>query len=81
MKMKKAINTSVVLLICLFTLNLTAAAQSGNLRVVAGKVSITPPDYMFPTGVEHKNFIGVHDSVFARSIVLDNGITRALCFA
>ena len=77
MKMKKAINTSVVLLICLFTLNLTAAAQSGNLRVGAGKVSITPPDYMFPTGVEHKNFIGVHDSVFVRSIVLDNGITRA----
>ena len=38
---------------------------------------ITPPEFMFPTGVEHKNFIGVHDSVFVRSIVIDNGITRA----
>ncbi len=78
MKKKKTIILLSVSLIWLLTLNVSAAGvQSGNLRVGAGKVSITPPEFMFPTGVEHKNFIGVHDSVFVRSIVIDNGITRA----
>lgn len=76
MKIKGLIIIVVVICGCNQTL-VGAGLQSGILRVGAGKVSITPPQQMFPTGVEYRDFIGVHDSIFVRSIVIDNGFTRA----
>jgi neutral ceramidase len=50
--------------------------KPGELKAGAAKVSITPPAYMFPTGGS-RDFIGVHDSIYVRSIIIDNGITKA----
>lgn len=57
-----------------------AGAQSGPLKVGAAKADITPPQAMFPIpGGNNRaaGFVGVHDPLFARAIVLDNGITQA----
>src|SRR5256885_11666542 len=52
------------------------AAQDGRavspLRVGAAKVDVTPADSALP-----KNYLGVLDRLYARAIVLDNGVTRA----
>lgn len=55
----------------------TAPARAGELRAGAAKVSITPPADEFPYqwGSE-RSFVGVHDDVFARALVLDDGTTR-----
>jgi neutral ceramidase len=59
------------------------AAQAGPLRIGAAKVDITPPQSMFPIpGYAGRTvFVGVHDPVFARAIVLDNGNTQAAIIA
>lgn len=49
------------------------AASSGPLRVGAAKVDITPSQAGMP-----KNYLGVLDPVYARSIVIDNGHTSAV---
>ena len=56
--------------------------KSGKLMVGAAKEDMSPPDEMFAPGVEffdraNRNFIGVHDPLFVRAIVLDNGVTKA----
>lgn len=76
--MKKKAILCTALLLCTFGHAITASdLRPGNLKVGASKVSITPPEFMFPTGVEYRDFIGVHDSIYIRTIVLDNGFTRA----
>jgi hypothetical protein len=53
--------------------------KSGALMVGAAKVCINPPDNMFPAKGEYQDFIGIHDSLFVRAIVMDNGsVTSAL---
>ncbi len=56
-------------------------AQSGSLRAGAAKVEITPPagDFPFPliyTGGMMPQYIGVHDPLYARALVLDDGATQ-----
>ena len=55
------------------------AAETGNLRVGAAKVDITPP---LPMAKALKNvwgtlYEGIHDRIYVRAIVLDNGRTSA----
>jgi len=51
------------------------AAQTGNLRAGAAKVDITPPRDMFP--IQGRQVLaGVHDPLYARALVLDNGTSK-----
>ena len=51
-----------------------ASPQSrSDLKVGAAKVSITPPDDFFPYPQAKRGFVGVHDPIFARVIVVDDG--------
>src|SRR5580704_18320308 len=62
-------------------------ASAGDLRVGAGKASVTTSAEDFPylpsdraslnTGPGERSFVGVHDEVFARTVVLDDGLRRA----
>jgi hypothetical protein len=52
------------------------AQQSGLLRAGAAKVDITPPKEMFPINQGMQVLGGVHDPIYARALVLDNGITK-----
>lgn len=56
--------------LALFAIPVVAQLQ---LRVGAAKVSITPPDSFFPYPQAKAGFVDVHDPVFARAIVVDDG--------
>jgi hypothetical protein len=58
------------------------ALTSGDLLAGAAKEDMGPPEEVFAPGVAffdraNRDFIGVHDPLFVRSIVLDNGLTKA----
>jgi len=73
---------SFIPLVVLFC-GLTAAAQSGNLRVGAAKIDVTPsPDRVKDlVNVWGTPYQGIHDHIFARAIVIDNGTTSAAVVA
>lgn len=53
------------------------SANAGELRAGAAKVSITPPASDFPfTAGREKPMVGIHDDVYARALVLDDGAKR-----
>ena len=63
--------------ISLFAFGAVNAISAGELRAGAAKVSITPTPDEFPYQIgREKPFVGVHDEVFARALVLDDGKTR-----
>ena len=77
--MSKRILGFVIAAACAAT---TLAAQSGNLRVGAARVDITPPAGEFPyplvfTGGMMPQYVGAHDPLYARALVLDDGKTQA----
>jgi len=51
------------------------AEQMGPLRAGAAKVEITPPKEMFPIR-GNQVLAGVHDPLYARALVLDNGSSK-----
>lgn len=51
------------------------AEQMGPLRAGAAKVDITPPKEMFPIR-GNQVLVGVHDPLYARALVLDNGVSK-----
>ena len=62
-------------------LAVAAQAQSGNLRAGAAKVDISPTADMFPLVdpipfINGGEFIDVHDPLWARALVLDNGSSK-----
>jgi neutral ceramidase len=68
------------LLLCLIAVGWeqTAPAAEAHLRAGAARKSIVPP---FPTQMggftdRVKNFLGAHDELFARALVLENGTTK-----
>jgi hypothetical protein len=65
-------------LICFFAFLTVSDSVRAELKAGAARISIVPP---FPTQMggfndRTKNFEGVHDELFARALVLDNGVTR-----
>ncbi|NLD36658.1 MAG: hypothetical protein GX654_07305 [Desulfatiglans sp.] len=70
--MKNTIYT--ILIVLFFILESTASAQTANLLFKAGaaKVDVTPDEKALP-----KNIEGIHDRVYSRAIVVDNGVTSA----
>lgn len=57
------------------------AADAGALRAGAAKADITPKDLTGIVSVWAKPFDGVHDPIYARALVLDNGTTTAALVA
>ncbi len=54
-----------------------SAAHAGELRAGAAKLAITPTADEFPYQIgREKPFVGVHDDVFVRALVLDDGARR-----
>jgi hypothetical protein len=57
--------------------SILATAYAGQLRAGAARVSITPTADQFPYIIgREKPFVGTHDDVYARALVLDDGATR-----
>jgi hypothetical protein len=54
-----------------------AEASGGNLRAGAARVDITPTDLTNLNSFNGGKFTGVHDPIFARVLVLDDGTTMA----
>jgi hypothetical protein len=66
-----------ILSISLLFIGFANGASAGELRAGAAKVSITPASDEFPYQIgREKPFVGVHDDVFARALVLDDGESR-----
>lgn len=61
-----------VLLAALIAGGLPAQSVTAALRVGAARVDITPNEKALPRGFE-----GINDRIFARAIVVDDGVTRA----
>ena len=54
------------------------AAETNSLRAGAAKVNITPKDLTGLVSVWAKPFTGVHDPIFARAVVIENGVNSAV---
>jgi len=58
------------------------AQPIGRLQVGAAKVDITPPqDLLVSPQEESRGFVGVHEHIYVRTIVLDNGLEQAVIVA
>src|SRR6516165_5440296 len=60
----------------LLTSTVLFAQQAGPLRAGAAKVDISPAKDMFPIAQGPQTLGGVHDPIYARALVLDNGSTK-----
>jgi hypothetical protein len=59
-----------------------AASAAATLRVGAGKESITPASSEFPYAAHgERDFVGVHDDIFARALVIESGRDRVVVAA
>lgn len=67
------ISNLVLCLTLIFPASLLQAAETGTLRVGAAKIDITPKDLTGLVSVWNKPFEGVHDPIYARALVMDNG--------
>jgi hypothetical protein len=76
--MKSQRQVQLPFLIAILAFPLVAHSQ---LRVGAAKVSITPPDSYFPYPQAEAGFVDVHDPVFARAIVVDDGSAQVAIVA
>lgn len=76
MKVKRTTLVSSAVCVAIIAV-LSSVAQAGELRAGASKVAITPTADQFPYQIgREKPFVGVHDDVFVRALVLDDGTQR-----
>ena len=57
------------------------SAQTHNLKVGVAKVDITPKDLTGLVGIVPRPYGGVHDRLYARALVLNNGVNTAAIVA
>jgi hypothetical protein len=69
--------TRVLCTAALLLTPLLLGAQPNTLRVGAAKVDITPKDLSGLVSVWAKPFTGVHDPIFARALVMSDGVDAA----
>jgi neutral ceramidase len=69
--MKKTFAFILGLIFCA-TLSFGQKVQSSQIKVGAAKINITPKKDELPA-----NSLGIHDSIYCRAIVIDNGVTKA----
>ena len=86
MRMRRFINPMYALAICAIALLSTPrmqGAESGDLKAGAAKVDITPSSEELPEFIMvlNKRFTGIHDHIYARAVVMDNGINTVALVA
>jgi len=69
--MKKFIVALLFLHSCFLGVYANGEADKGILQAGASKVTITPPEEVYSS-----QYSGIHDSLYVRTIVLDNGFTK-----
>jgi neutral ceramidase len=69
--------TRVIWMANLLLMPLFLGAQPNTLRVGAAKVDITPKDLSGLVSVWAEPFTGVHDPIFARAVVISDGVDSA----
>jgi hypothetical protein len=77
MDVKTRRNAIVVAFLAGIVIGQALVAEAGSLRVGAAKVDITPSDLAGLTNLWGTQLTGVHDHIYARAIVIDNGETSA----
>lgn len=80
--MKQVLAMGVLSLSVLAQPAMADAPQQRAFKAGAARVSITPPadafPYASPSSPNDKPFVAVHDDIFARALVLDNGAKRVV---
>ena len=71
--MQKPISIIVTVLILMITCSVSAQNNDLSFRAGAAKVDVTPDEKDLP-----KNIEGIHDRLYARAIVVDNGVESAV---
>jgi neutral ceramidase len=77
MCVKVKTHRNVIVFAFLISVAVGHASAAGSLRVGAAKVDITPSDLAGLTNLWGTQLTGVHDHIYARAIVIDNGETSA----
>jgi hypothetical protein len=70
----KRTRTYLLFMLCLasFIMGFSQTPKPAQLKVGAAKIDITPSENALPRG-----YTGIHDHLYCRAIVMNNGITRA----
>ncbi len=70
----KTMKVAFIVVLCCgnFVLGFSQTQQAALLRAGAAKVDITPPEEILPEATT-----GIHDRLFCRTVVIDNGLTSA----
>jgi hypothetical protein len=73
---------AVAISLCLFlSVSPVKAADTHPLRVGTARVDITPKDLTGLIGIPNRPYGGVHEPLYARALVLDNGVNSAAIVA
>jgi hypothetical protein len=80
--LRKHVLLAVAVFFCLtFCASQVRAAEQHSLRIGVAKVDITPKDITGLVGIRPTPYGGVHDPLYARALVLDNGVNTAAIVA
>jgi hypothetical protein len=75
---RKAVFFAFAICVCIpLSAPLAWGAEAHSLRVGVAKVDITPKDLTGLIGVSNRPFQSVHDPIFARALVLDDGVSMS----
>jgi len=85
MKSTRNLKTLIRMITVMFLLSVSFTSSglsqlTGQLKVGTAKIDITPSQEMIlspESSSRNRGFVGVHDPIFVRAVVLDNGLVRA----
>ncbi len=78
--MNRILTLLLLFVVGVCTIHAVRHDRQGRLMVGAAKADITPDASLFPFLAQHEDYpyTGIHDSLYARAIVMDNGVKRAV---